>query len=88
MPRPVLGDSNRLRQVLVNLIGNALKFTNTGEVIVTCEQRDSGAETIILRFEVRDTGCGIAPEKQGIIFDAFAQADSSMRATTGGQDWG
>ncbi|HXP59961.1 MAG TPA: response regulator [Dongiaceae bacterium] len=88
VPRQVLGDSNRLRQILVNLVGNALKFTDHGEVVLTCEQRHSGGGFVSLRFEVRDTGCGIAPEKQAVVFDAFAQADSSMARNYGGTGLG
>jgi signal transduction histidine kinase/DNA-binding response OmpR family regulator len=88
VPRQLRGDSNRLRQVLVNLVGNAVKFTNRGEVVVSCERLDTAAEATTLRFEIRDTGCGIAPEKQTLIFDPFAQADNSMTRKYGGTGLG
>ena len=88
VPRQLHGDSNRLRQVLVNLVGNAVKFTSHGEVVVTCDRQDTTAETTALRFEIRDTGCGIEPEKQKLIFDPFAQADNSMTRKYGGTGLG
>ena len=88
VPRQVRGDSNRLRQILVNLVGNAVKFTSRGEVVVNCERLDTAGETAMLRFEIRDTGCGIAPEKQSLIFDAFSQADNSMARKYGGTGLG
>jgi len=87
-PRRVIGDSTRLRQVLVNLIGNAVKFTRRGEVIVSCAPLGPSERDILLRFEVRDTGCGIAAEKQAVVFDAFAQVDSSMARIYGGTGLG
>ena len=88
VPGQLLGDSNRLRQVLVNLIGNAVKFTSAGEVVVTCQPQESSDEATTLRFEVRDTGCGIAPEKQSLIFEPFSQADNSMTRSHGGTGLG
>ncbi|MGA2243914.1 MAG: response regulator [Verrucomicrobiota bacterium] len=88
VPRYLRGDSNRLRQVLVNLVGNAVKFTTQGEVVVTCRPMETAGETTLLRFEVRDTGCGVAPEKQKLIFDAFSQADNSMARKYGGSGLG
>jgi signal transduction histidine kinase/DNA-binding response OmpR family regulator len=77
LPRWVQGDPGRLRQILMNLGGNAVKFTEAGEVVVhVCrEQTESGAS--YLRFEVRDTGIGIAAEDQGRIFQPFTQAEGS-----------
>src|SRR5437016_2395523 len=83
VPQVVLGDSLRVRQVLVNLIGNAIKFTERGEVVVSVECRQlpakdsTGGSCVELRFVVRDTGIGISQEKLLAIFDAFTQADSS-----------
>jgi signal transduction histidine kinase/DNA-binding response OmpR family regulator len=91
VPRQVRGDSNRLRQILVNLVGNAVKFTTRGEVVLTCAPAhpEYQPENISsLRFEVRDTGCGVAPEKQKAIFDAFSQADNSMARKFGGSGLG
>ena len=88
MPRMVYGDPNRLRQILVNLLSNAMKFTETGEVEVKCDLAEASGESVLLRFEVRDTGCGIAPAQQAHIFEAFAQADDSMTRSYGGTGLG
>jgi signal transduction histidine kinase/CheY-like chemotaxis protein len=82
------GDSGRLRQVLINLVGNAVKFTDEGEVAVALNQlsRDSGRSR--LRFEVRDTGTGIPIEAQARIFDAFSQLDGSSTRQHGGTGLG
>ena len=88
VPDAVVGDADRLRQVLVNLVGNAIKFTDRGEVVVSVEpqQLDSGSAT--LRFRVSDTGIGIAPEKLATIFAPFEQADSSTTRRFGGTGLG
>jgi signal transduction histidine kinase/CheY-like chemotaxis protein len=88
VPRKLRGDSNRVRQILVNLVGNAVKFTTQGEVVVTCRLLETSGETTKLHFEVRDTGCGVPPEKQKLIFDAFSQADNSMTRKYGGTGLG
>jgi signal transduction histidine kinase/DNA-binding response OmpR family regulator len=88
VPRQLVGDPDRLRQVLLNLISNALKFTEHGSVVVSCTQTESTDETVTLRFEVQDTGAGIAPAQQALIFEAFCQADSSMSRTHGGTGLG
>ena len=88
VPRQLQGDSNRLRQILVNLVGNAVKFTTHGEVVVTCQTVNVPDHVTRLRFEVRDTGCGVEPEKQKLIFDAFSQADNSMARRFGGTGLG
>jgi signal transduction histidine kinase/HAMP domain-containing protein len=88
VPRSLRGDSDRLRQILVNLVGNAVKFTASGDVIVSCRRLEADSQTTTLRFEVRDTGCGISPEKQGLIFEAFSQADNSMARKYGGTGFG
>jgi len=88
VPRQLRGDSNRLRQILLNLVGNAVKFTNQGEVVVNCDCLETSAAATTLRFETRDTGCGIAPEKQQLIFDPFSQADNSMTRRYGGTGLG
>jgi two-component system sensor histidine kinase/response regulator len=84
----VIGDPARLRQILVNLLSNAIKFTKEGEVVVSVKEELKTAEGISLHFTVRDTGIGIAKEKQQIIFDAFAQADGSMTRKFGGTGLG
>jgi two-component system, sensor histidine kinase and response regulator len=88
VPRYVEGDPVRLRQILVNLLGNALKFTSRGEVGVrVCLVREQGEEALV-RFSVSDTGIGIAPEAQSRIFDSFSQADYSTTRTYGGTGLG
>jgi len=88
VPDHVLGDPHRLRQIMTNLIGNALKFTAAGEVAldIGVDQREGGE--IELHFAVRDTGIGIATDKLDKIFDAFAQADSSTTRKFGGTGLG
>jgi len=78
VPDTVEGDSVRLRQILINLKGNAIKFTEHGEVSLEVRLVEETPEDILLRFEVRDTGSGITPAAQLKIFEAFSQADGSM----------
>ena len=78
VPDTIEGDSVRLRQILINLKGNAIKFTENGEVSLEVRLEEETPEDILLRFEVRDTGTGISPVAQRKIFDAFSQADDSM----------
>ncbi len=87
-PEWIAGDSNRLRQILVNLIGNAVKFTERGEIALSVRLESSTGGHAILHFAVRDTGLGISPEKQGLIFEAFFQADSSTTRRFGGTGLG
>ncbi len=82
------GDALRLGQVLINLAGNAIKFTESGEVVVSTELIDMDSETARLRFTVRDTGIGIAPDKQASIFNAFTQANTSTTRSFGGTGLG
>ncbi len=84
----VLGDPGRLRQVLLNLIGNAVKFTSAGEVTVLLDQESAVGPAIVLHGRVRDTGIGIPREQQAAIFEAFAQGDSSISRKWGGTGLG
>ena len=88
VPRQLVGDPDRLQQVLLNLLSNAVKFTERGTVVVSCALVEQGDTAATLRFEVQDTGSGIEPRQQALIFDAFCQADSSMSRTHGGTGLG
>ena len=87
-PDGVVGDAMRLGQVLTNLLGNAIKFTDRGEVILKVGVESVTEEQVCLHFAVTDTGPGIPPDKQRLIFGAFAQADSSMARRFGGTGLG
>jgi PAS domain S-box-containing protein len=88
VPPFLIGDASRLRQVLLNLIGNAIKFTNRGSVTVRARAVDSCQTSVVLEFCVSDTGIGIAREKQSCIFEAFTQADNSSTRQFGGTGLG
>jgi two-component system sensor histidine kinase/response regulator len=89
IPEVLIGDPLRLRQILVNLVGNAVKFTARGEVAVGITVESCNAEqNVKLRFAVKDTGVGIPPEKQKLIFEAFSQADTSSTRKFGGTGLG
>ena len=83
-----IGDPGRVRQILLNLISNAVKFTDKGYVLLTVSEEGGSADMTALRFEVRDTGVGIPEEKQAVIFKAFDQADTSTTRKYGGTGLG
>jgi PAS domain S-box-containing protein len=83
MPRRLVGDRNRLRQVLTNLVANAIKFTARGGVRVTVRRESTEGTDVVLRFEVADTGVGIAPDKQALLFEPYAQLGGGEEAGRG-----
>ena len=88
VPQTVRGDPGRLRQIVVNLLGNAIKFTSEGEVAVGVRHLETQGQTYLLQFTVSDTGIGIPSEKQKSIFEAFSQADTSTTRQYGGTGLG
>ncbi len=88
VPDVMVGDPARLRQVIVNLVGNAIKFTDKGEIVVLAEIESICHNSIMLHFSVSDTGIGIPKDKQKVIFNAFAQADGSTTRKYGGSGLG
>ena len=88
VPDRLVGDPGRLRQVVVNLAGNAIKFTEQGEVVLEVGVAEAHAEAIGVHFAVRDTGVGIPKDKQALIFEAFSQADASTTRRYGGTGLG
>jgi signal transduction histidine kinase/ActR/RegA family two-component response regulator len=88
VPLRVYGDPVRLRQVLLNLLGNAVKFTEAGEVATAVKIADRAETQVTLRFEVRDTGIGIPADKHATVFEAFSQADGSVTRRFGGTGLG
>ena len=88
VPSHLAGDPARLKQVLVNLLGNAVKFTDKGQILLRVETEKSNASEVALRFSVADTGMGIPPEKLKAVFHAFSQADSSITRKFGGTGLG
>ncbi len=88
VPHSVVGDPGRLRQVLINLVGNAIKFTDTGEVVVRVEKLDTMTPGVMIRFEVADTGVGLTAEEQARVFSTYSQVDSSTTRRHGGTGLG
>jgi len=88
VPTLVRGDATRLRQILLNLLGNSVKFTEKGEILVSIDKENDENSEVVLHFSVKDTGIGISKEKQGLIFDAFSQVDSSIERRRGGTGLG
>ena len=88
VPRRVMGDPGRLRQILINLMGNALKFTYTGEIRISLAMTEGSDGRSLFRFSVADTGIGIPPEQEARLFEAFSQADNSITRRFGGTGLG
>jgi signal transduction histidine kinase len=88
VPDLLVGDSGRLRQVILNLVSNAVKFTDCSEVVLRVAAGEQIGEGALLRFLVQDTGIGIAPEKRARFFEAFSQADGSTTRRYGGTGLG
>ena len=88
VPVALSGDPGRLRQILVNLVGNAIKFTEQGQILVKVKLRSTEADKALVQFSVRDTGVGIPVEHQEKIFESFSQADQSMTRKYGGTGLG
>ena len=88
LPQAVKGDPGRLRQILINLVGNAIKFTESGEVVVRAMPAGESDGAVLVRFEVQDTGVGIDPEAQRRLFTSFSQADLSTTRRYGGTGLG
>jgi signal transduction histidine kinase len=88
VPHSVIGDPGRLRQVLINLVGNAIKFTDSGEVVVRVQRLDTMTPGVMIRFEVADTGVGLSAEEQGRVFSTYSQIDSSTTRRHGGTGLG
>jgi signal transduction histidine kinase/CheY-like chemotaxis protein len=88
VPNHVTGDWHRLQQVLINLVGNALKFTTEGRVVVTVDVEERGGESVLLHVAVADTGIGVPLDRQAAIFEAFTQVDGSTTRRHGGSGLG
>ena len=88
VPEALVGDTGRLRQVIVNLIGNAIKFTSSGEVVMRVETESRNDDEVVLHFCIKDSGIGIPAEKRDLLFKAFSQVDSSTTRKYGGTGLG
>ena len=87
-PRAVVGDPQRLRQILINLIGNAIKFTEKGEIRISLDEISHSEHHVVLQFQISDTGIGMSAEQQSQLFQAFGQGDSSVTRNYGGTGLG
>jgi PAS domain S-box-containing protein len=88
VPEALLGDPGRIRQIIVNLVGNSIKFTESGEILVSVGRGEETGGTVDLQLAIKDTGVGIAADKQLRIFEPFSQADESMTRRYGGTGLG
>jgi PAS domain S-box-containing protein len=88
VPTVLWGDPTHLRQILLNLLSNSVKFTEKGEILISINKEIDENDKVVLHFSVKDTGIGIPKEKQDLIFDAFSQADSSVERRRGGTGLG
>ena len=88
LPKIILGDQGRLRQILINLVGNAIKFTKQGEILIALKILENDESKYLFRIEVQDSGIGVAEDKKEIIFDSFSQADGSTTRQYGGTGLG
>ncbi len=88
LPKALKGDPGRLRQVMANLVSNAVKFTEEGEVVLHAELAEEAGDSVVVRFEVTDSGIGISPEEQERLFQSFSQADTSTTRRYGGTGLG
>jgi two-component system sensor histidine kinase/response regulator len=88
LPRRFMGDAGRIRQVLTNLVGNAVKFTSQGHILIDVECEIDDARSARMRVSVHDTGCGVPEEKIGVLFEKFSQADNSTTRMYGGTGLG
>ncbi|MDP3638433.1 MAG: ATP-binding protein [Azonexus sp.] len=88
LPEHLCGDSTRLAQMLLNYLGNAVKFTERGNMTLCGKKLDETANGYLLRFEVTDSGIGISPAEQGLLFESFSQADCSSSRRFGGSGLG
>jgi signal transduction histidine kinase/ligand-binding sensor domain-containing protein/DNA-binding response OmpR family regulator len=88
VPVQIIGDPVRLRQILINLVGNSIKFTSKGEIFVQVAMEEQKEEKVRLRFSIRDTGIGIPVDKQSLLFKSFSQVDSSTTRKYGGTGLG
>lgn len=88
IPHFLKGDPHRLQQILTNLVGNAIKFTQAGEIILSCEIVQEKGNELLLKFSVKDSGIGIAEEKQKLLFNKFTQVDNSTTRRYGGTGLG